>query len=176
MILKLKRTPGLYIVGFMASGKTTLGRMLADQIGWGFADLDEDIEQREKQTIVEIFDSRGEAEFRRIEHELMRKRVRAIECGKPMVLALGGGAFVQPDNFALVENNGLTLWLDCPLHVIEKRVEGSARPLARDVEKMRALYEARREFYALADYHVELLAEDPRDNLAAILALPVFSG
>lgn len=93
MILKLKRTPGLYIVGFMASGKTTLGRMLADEIGWGFADLDDDIEQREKQSIVEIFDTRGEAEFRRIEHELMRKRVKAIECGKPMVLALGGRRF-----------------------------------------------------------------------------------
>jgi shikimate kinase len=176
MILKLKRTPGLYIVGFMASGKTTLGRMLAEEIGWGFADLDEDIERREQKSIVEIFDTRGEAEFRRIEHEMMRQRVRAIECGKPMVLALGGGAFVQPDNFALVENNGLTLWLDCPLAVIEERVKGSARPLARDPDQMRALYNARREFYALADYHVELLARDPRENLAAILALPVFSG
>lgn len=82
---------------------------------------------------------------------------------------------MQPDNFALVENNGLTLWLDCPLPVIEQRVKGSGRPLARDLDRMRALYNARREFYALADYHVELRAEDPRDNLAAILALPVFA-
>jgi shikimate kinase len=175
MILRLKRTPGLYIVGFMASGKTTLGRMLANEIGWGFADLDDDIEQREQQRVVDIFDQRGEKEFRRIEHELMRKRVRSIECGKPMVLALGGGAFVQAENFALLENNGVSLWLDCPLQVIEKRVDGTDRPLARDLDRMRELYAKRREFYALADHRVELHSEDPRENLAAILALPVFS-
>jgi shikimate kinase len=174
MILQLKRTPGIYIVGFMASGKTTLGRMLAEEIGWPFADLDDDIEQREQQKIVDIFDARGEQEFRRIEHELMRKRVRLIECGKPMVLALGGGAFVQPENFALVENNGVSVWLDCPLHVIETRVAGSGRPLARDMDQMRALYAARREFYARADAHIEIGAEDPQENLAAILQHPIF--
>ncbi len=174
MILKLKRTPGVYVVGFMASGKTTLGRMLADHIGWSFADLDEDIERRESQPIPEIFETRGEAEFRRIEHELMRKRVRAIECGRPMVLALGGGAFVQPENFALLENNGVTVWLDCPLQLIENRVKGADRPLARDLAQMRSLYASRREGYALADYRVEACSEDPKDNLAAVLALPIF--
>lgn len=174
MILKLKRTPGVYVVGFMASGKTTLGRMLANHIGWSFADLDEDIEKREQQPIPQIFETRGEAEFRRIEHELMRKRVRAIECGRPMVLALGGGAFVQPENFALLENNGVTVWLDCPLHLIESRVQGGARPLARDVNQMRALYESRRQAYSMADFRVEACSEDPKDNLAAVLALPIF--
>ncbi len=176
MILKLKRTPGLYVLGFMASGKTTLGRMLADHIGWTFADLDEDIESRERQAVAEIFDLRGEAEFRRIEHEAMRKRVRAIECGRPMVLALGGGAFVQPDNFALLENNGVTLWLDCPLEMIEGRLEknGGNRPLARDRERMRRLYHERRETYALADFRIDACSEDPLINLQAALALPIF--
>ena len=174
MILKLKRTPGVYVVGFMASGKTTVGRMLADHIGWSFADLDEDIETREGQRIPQIFDTRGETEFRRIEHEAMRKRVRAIECGRPMVLALGGGAFVQPENFALLENNGVTVWLDCPLRLIETRVKGGSRPLARDADQMRDLYETRRESYARADFRVDACSEDPRDNLAAVLALPVF--
>src|SRR5579871_3689080 len=104
MILKLKRTPGIYLVGFMGSGKSTVGRLLADRIGWHFVDLDAEIEAARKMTILEIFESRGEAEFRLIEHQTMRERVRAIECGRPTVLALGGGAIVQPENFALVEN------------------------------------------------------------------------
>ncbi len=174
MILKLKRTPGLYVVGFMASGKTTLGRMLADHIGWSFADLDDDIEKGENQPIPEIFEHRGEAEFRRVEHEAMRRRVRAIECGRPMVLALGGGAFVQPENFALLENNGVTVWLDCPLHLIEQRVRNGSRPLARNVVELRLLHERRRAAYALADYRVDACSDDPAANLAAILALPIF--
>src|SRR5579884_286135 len=64
MILKLKRTPGIYVVGFMAAGKTTIGRLLADELGWGFADIDEDIETSEGMKIADIFDQRGEEEFR----------------------------------------------------------------------------------------------------------------
>ena len=56
MILKLKRTPGIYLVGFMGSGKSTLGRMLADELGWSFVDLDADIEAREQSSIGEIFE------------------------------------------------------------------------------------------------------------------------
>ena len=67
MILKLKRTPGIYVVGFMASGKSTVGRHLAHRLGWNFFDTDEEIEAAEKMTIAEIFTTRGEAEFRRIE-------------------------------------------------------------------------------------------------------------
>ena len=175
MILKLKRTPGLYVVGFMASGKTTVGRMLAHHIGWHFADLDEDIERHEHQSIPQIFESRGEAEFRRIEHELIRRRVKAIECGRPLVLALGGGTFVQPENVSLLENNGVTVWLDCPLSLIETRVgKNGNRPLARDPEKMRSLYEARREMYSQADFRVDACSENPRENLEAVLALPIF--
>jgi shikimate kinase len=175
MILKLKRTPGVYIVGFMGSGKTTVGRLLADRIGWKFVDLDEEIENHEQRSVAAIFDQGGEAEFRRIEHQLVRQHVRSVECGKPMVIALGGGTFVQPDNFALLENNGVTVWLDCPLEVIEKRVVlTSDRPLARDLNHLRKLYEQRRENYARADFRVEVCSEDPQENLAAIMALSIF--
>jgi shikimate kinase len=175
MILKLKRTPGVYIVGFMGCGKTTVGRLLADHIGWKFVDLDQEIENREQRSVAAIFDHGGEAEFRRIEHQLIRQHVRAVECGKPMVIALGGGTFVQPDNFALLENNGVTVWLDCPLQVIEKRVALTAdRPLARDLNHLRTLYEQRREDYARADFRVEVCSEDPQENLAAIMALSIF--
>ncbi len=66
MHLKLKRTPGIYITGFMGSGKTTVGRMVADRLGWDFVDLDTDIEEREHDTVANIFGTRGEAEFRRL--------------------------------------------------------------------------------------------------------------
>src|ERR1051326_8879702 len=96
MNLKLKRTPGIYIVGFMASGKSTIGRHLAHRIGWDFYDTDDEIEKAEKITIAEIFAGRGEAEFRRIEHDILTQHVRWIERVRPAVVALGGGAFAEP--------------------------------------------------------------------------------
>ncbi len=71
MLLKLKRTPGLYLVGFMGSGKSAVGRLLADELGWSFADVDQDIEQAQGVSIAEIFDTRGEQEFRVIEREAL---------------------------------------------------------------------------------------------------------
>lgn len=175
MILKLKRTPGIYLVGFMGSGKSTIGRLLADRIGWHFVDLDAEIEATEQMSILEIFETRGEAEFRRIEREKMRALVRAIESGRPTVLALGGGAIVQPENYALVENNGITIWLDCPFETVRRRVEpASHRPLARDPASFAQLYEARRESYARADYRIPIESDDPAVAVEAALRLPLF--
>jgi len=175
MILKLKRTPGIYLVGFMGSGKSTIGRLLADRIGWHFVDLDAEIEATEQMSILEIFETRGEAEFRRIEREKMRALVRAIESGRPTVLALGGGAIVQPENYALVENNGITIWLDCPFETVRRRVEpASHRPLARDPASFAQLYETRRESYARADYRIPIESDDPAVAVEAALRLPLF--
>ena len=175
MILKLKRTPGIYLVGFMGSGKSTIGLLLADRIGWHFVDLDAEIEATEQMSILEIFETRGEAEFRRIEREKMRALVRAIESGRPTVLALGGGAIVQPENYALVENNGITIWLDCPFETVRRRVEpASDRPLARDPASFAQLYETRRESYARADYRVPIESDDPAVAVEAALRLPLF--
>lgn len=175
MILKLKRTPGIYLVGFMASGKTTIGRLLADELGWSFADLDEDIETMAGTTIAQIFDTRGEQEFRRIETDAIEKRVHLIEKGRPMVVALGGGTFVQQTNFDLLENNGISVWLDCPYPIVCERVaRASHRPLARDEAKFRELYEARRDAYQRADFRVEISGDDPALAVGNILKLPIF--
>src|SRR5580698_7979805 len=96
MNLRLKRTPGIYVVGFMASGKSTVGRHLAHRLGWSFFDTDTEIESAEKTSISEIFRDRGEAEFRRIETAIIRQHVASIERGRPAVLAVGGGAFAEP--------------------------------------------------------------------------------
>ena len=175
MILKLKRTPGIYLVGFMASGKTTIGRMLADELGWAFVDLDEEIEAEQGTTIAEIFDQRGEEEFRRIETAAIERRVRMVERGRPMVVALGGGAFAQQQNFELLENNGISVWLDCPLPILAERVAtASHRPLARDPERFRDLFEKRRPAYERADFRIEVGSNDPSVAVQSILALPIF--
>jgi shikimate kinase len=176
MILKLKRTPGLYLVGFMASGKTTVGRALADHIGWPFADMDSEIEAREGKAIAQIFVERGEAGFRQTEAEVLRRHVRSIEAGEPCVLALGGGAFVQPANRELVQNNGVTLWLDCPFETIQRRLHGdNTRPLAAaQPNGLIRLYEDRRPLYSQADYRVEVDTEDVTELVRRILGLPLF--
>src|SRR4051812_2227182 len=102
MHIKLKRTPGIYLTGFMGSGKSTVGRMLADRLGWDFIDLDEHIQAREHMTVAAIFAERGEACFREIETAEIRSCLRKIECGIPAVVSLGGGAFVQPGNYELL--------------------------------------------------------------------------
>jgi shikimate kinase len=178
MNLKLKRTPGVYLVGFMASGKSTVGRHLAHRLGWNFFDTDHEIESAEKMTISELFDRRGEAEFRRIESEILRQHVRWIERGRPAVLALGGGAFAREANRELIADSGVTVWLDCPLETVRRRVAsqhgGVLRPLARDPEKFEALWTERRSSYELADVRIVIDCDDPEPAVNAILAHPIF--
>ncbi len=175
MITKLARTPCIYLVGFMGSGKTKVGRLLADRLGWNFVDLDEDIESQQQMRIADIFDRYGEQRFREIEHQALRRRVRAVQCGEPTVLALGGGAFAQPENYELIVENGVTIWLDCSLETARRRVEqDSNRPLARDPERFEALYHARRASYARADFRIEAGEQDPEAVVEAILRLPLF--
>jgi shikimate kinase len=175
MLLKLKRTPGLYLVGFMGSGKSAVGRLLADELGWPFADVDEDIENAQGVSIAEIFETRGEEEFRRMEQEALRKRVREVECGRPLVLALGGGAFVDPENRKMLEERGVTMWLDCSFPRICARLEGqSHRPLARDPDKFRQLFDERRDAYSKAEHRIEADTDDPSAVVAEILKLPIF--
>jgi shikimate kinase len=175
MNLKLKRTPGIYIVGFMASGKSTIGRLLAHRLGWSFFDTDTEIESAEKCTISEIFAARGELEFRRIENSILRQHVAWIERGRPAVLALGGGGFAQSENRELIESNGLTVWLDCPFEIVKRRVAAAShRPLARDPEQFETLYRARLDSYRLADVHVPIHGDDPDEVVEAIIEHPLF--
>ncbi|MEX2261731.1 MAG: shikimate kinase [Bryobacteraceae bacterium] len=170
MNLKLKRTPGIYLVGFMGCGKTTIGRNLAERLGWRFVDVDGEIEAQRGLSIPEIFDTESEERFREIETEAIRRYVHEVQNGQHMVLALGGGAFAQAANFDLLANNGLTVWLDCPLDTARRRVEGAGhRPLARDPVKFGELYHARREFYARADLHISIQSDDPGLAVESIL-------
>lgn len=175
MILKLVRTPGIYLVGFMGSGKTTVGRILAYRLGWDFVDLDAAIEAEQKTTIAEVFERCGEEYFRRLETAAILKHVHMVRAGQPMVVALGGGAFLRDENYDLLEDHGVTVWLDCPLELACRRIgSGAERPLARDPKKFAELYQARRPSYSRADYRVEVRSDDPEATATAIESLPIF--
>jgi shikimate kinase len=174
MNLRLKRTPGIYVVGFMGAGKSTVGRHLARRLGWSFFDLDDEIEAAERTTIAQLFAARGEAEFRRIESGMLGQHASWISRGRPAVLALGGGAYTVPANRETLAGNGITVWLDCPFETVARRVaKATHRPLARDPQAFAALYHARRACYELADIHVPVESDDPETTVASILAHPI---
>lgn len=169
---KLKRSPGIYLTGFMGSGKTTVAKALADRLGWDFIDLDSEIESAEQATIAEIFEARGEPEFRRIETAMIRQVTRKIDRGMAAVIALGGGSFADPANAAMLAQHGISIWLDCSLETIARRIaEPDSRPLARDPEVFRKLYEERRDAYSRAQYRVDAECE-PEEAVETILGLP----
>lgn len=157
----------------MGCGKTTIGRLLARQIGWRFVDLDHMIEERAGLNIPAIFERLGEPAFREIEHELLLRVLgEAMEQNKPTVVALGGGTFAQPQNFSLLRGHGsVVVWLHCPLEELMARCARiQNRPLFRDAESFRRLYEQRLPFYQQAHYRVESSVE-PRRTVEQILAL-----
>ena len=88
MSVQRKPLAGLYLVGFMASGKTTIGRAFARKIGWPFIDIDTEIEALERCAISQIFSERGERYFREVETEVLRHRVAQIEAGAPAVVVI----------------------------------------------------------------------------------------
>jgi shikimate kinase len=151
----------------MGSGKSTIGRRLAEALALPFADLDEDIEAALGRTIADVFTSDGEAVFRDAEHAALAARVRR---GEAIVLALGGGAFTFARNRRLLGEAGTSVWLDCPFEMVLARVAGFAhRPLAKDPVEFRALFEKRVADYSLADVRIPIASEDLDAAVRAIL-------
>lgn len=166
----------LCLTGFMGSGKSTAGRLLARQLGWSHVDLDACIEEASGTEISQIFARQGEPEFRRIEHaELIRVIGETIESRRPRVISLGGGTTAQPHNLAVLRENGSVLiWLECPLEMLLDRcAQITNRPLFRDEASFRELYRQRLPFYQLSDYRVDSSTE-PVSVIEQILALGIF--
>jgi shikimate kinase len=141
----------IYLVGFMGAGKTTVGRCLAKKLGWAFLDLDEEIARREGRAIAEIFRTDGEPHFRRLE----RLCLKDLSSSPQTVIALGGGAFISPENREIAETTGLTVWLKVSFGNIRLRVKiDGTRPNFADPAKARLLFDARESSYALARVHI----------------------
>ena len=170
------------LTGFMGSGKSTIGRLLAAQFAWLFVDLDAEIERHTGLSISQIFEQKGEAVFRDIEHECLARILgSASERDTRLVLALGGGTLTQARNAALLRELSLPprgfpavmIWLDCPLEdLLQRCVLMGGRPLFRDEASFRKLYLERLPYYQQADYRVESGAEPPR-VVERILALGI---
>ncbi|MEO7191085.1 MAG: shikimate kinase [Vicinamibacterales bacterium] len=143
----------IYLVGFMAAGKSTAARALAARLRWRHEDVDDLIEKRERLTVSEIFAKSGEAYFRQVEREILR----LLQPLRHVVVATGGGTFADPENRTAINLDGISVWLDVPLPDIIARIPlDGRRPLAADRAQLERLYLARVDTYRLA--HVRISA------------------
>jgi shikimate kinase len=159
----------------MGCGKSTVGTLLARQLGWRFEDLDVRIEQAVGLSIPAMFEQMGEPGFRSIELKQLETALgQAVESREPVVLALGGGTYAQPGNAERLRAAGaVTIWLDCPVELLLSRCATMTnRPLFRDEPSFRNLLAARVPFYAQADHRVGGGGE-PGRIVEEILALPM---
>lgn len=156
------------LVGFMGSGKTSVGRLLARRLGYGFEDLDRRIEGRAGRTIAEIFRDEGEEAFRALE----REEALAVSRLTERVVATGGGAFARPETRALLQQGALTVWLRCDLDRVLARVPADGtRPLAGNRAIMRALLAEREPSYRMADVAVDASTGTPGEVADRIVGL-----
>lgn len=170
--MSLPSGPGapIFLIGFMGSGKTTIGGLLAKRLGWSFADLDDLIARSAGLTVTEIFAREGEEGFRRRETEA----VRAAAAGRQSVVATGGGAACRDENLALMLASGRVVGLAVSAaEAVRRAGTRSGRPLLDDsadpLAAATALLSARQSFYARAHLQVETEGRTPDEAVNAIL-------
>src|SRR5687767_15067224 len=146
------KTDKIYLVGFMAAGKTTLAQALGRRLGWRAEDVDVLVEARERRTVAEIFAREGEPYFRSVERQV----IWALLPLRHAVVATGGGTFVDAENRAAINADGVSVWIDVPLDVLLARIPADGRrPLANDRVQMAMLYETRRLAYQEAQLRLD---------------------
>ncbi len=156
----------LVLIGLMGAGKSSVGARLADRLGVPFADSDAEVERAAGMTIPEIFESLGEARFRDGERRVIARLLGA----PPMVIATGGGAFLNAETRALIADRAVSVWLKADLEVLVARTAGRThRPLLNTGDPravLSRLIDARYPVYAGADIHVESLMEQTHEDMA----------
>ncbi len=169
----IEKSNKIFLTGFMTCGKSTLGPILANMLGWNFYDLDKEITERENATVVEIFQKKGEKYFRDFETSLLKELSKSHK----VVVSLGGGTIVNNTNLNFIKQNGLLVYLRVTPEVLYKRLKNKTdRPLLRDIvlsdnkedllkQKIEQLLIEREPYYLKADFIFE--ADDRRLGLTA---------
>ena len=162
----------IYLVGFMAAGKTTVARALSARLGWRAEDVDELIEAHERRAVAEIFARHGEPYFRDVEREILKLLLPL----RQVVVATGGGTFMDADNRVAINLDGVSVWLDIPFDLVLARLPADGRrPLAADRAQMERLFTLRQAAYQQAHLRIdagrapaEEIAEQILDRVAPL--------
>lgn len=146
----------IVIVGFMGTGKTEVGNLLAKKLSLNFVDTDKLIEEREKDRIVRIFQVKGERYFRKVEEEVIEEVSKMKKC----VIATGGGAIVSEKNYENLKKNGIIICLTAtPEEIYKRTIPKKDRPLLMKsknvIETIKELLEMRKPYYSKADYTID---------------------
>ena len=150
----------IYLIGMMGSGKTTVGKHLAQELNYRFIDTDRIIEAIAKQEISTIFEQNGEAYFRELETKVLAE----LSVYTRSIISTGGGIVQQQINWSYLRQ-GLVIWLDVGLEILNQRVaQDPTRPLA---DKLESLLVTRRPLYAQADLHVSVKPEQSAEQVSA---------
>jgi shikimate kinase len=159
-------TRRIYLIGFMAAGKSKVGRFVAESLKFPFVDLDHAICYRAGLEVVEIFARHGESVFRDLEFQCLEE----TEAYPKVVVATGGGTVAYSRNWEIIHRAGMGFWLDPSFETILGRlgVAGRAkRPRFHDEAQARLLYQERQVEYAQADFRIEISASETAQDVAA---------
>ncbi|MCX8026728.1 MAG: shikimate kinase [Thermodesulfovibrionales bacterium] len=159
----------IVIIGFMGTGKTTVGKMLAQRLGFSFLDIDTEIEKTQNMTIKDIFANFGEERFREIETQT----IRMIKDKSHLVIATGGGVVTKSENMNMLKENGIIVCLTASAESIFQRVRHKQdRPLLlteNPLETIKELLKKRQDLYKKADIHIDTTNLNPMEVVSAIL-------
>lgn len=163
----------IFLIGYMASGKTTIGRMLADVLNYRFIDLDSEFEKHTEASVPEFYTQFGEVAFRKKEREILRLHLNDNDS----VIATGGGAPSYNDNMELMNCAGTTIFLDVPVNILVRRLSGeqSRRPVIKDIpdEDLASFItphlDSRRKYYDLASIRVQVMNENVEETVSRLL-------
>ncbi|HYH04649.1 MAG TPA: shikimate kinase [Bacillota bacterium] len=159
----------IVLIGFMGTGKSSLGRLLAEELGYQFIDTDQIIEERQQRSIAEIFRSDGEAGFRKLEAELAQE----LRMADRLIVATGGGFPLNPENIRAVRDNGIVIALTAtPEAIYQRVVREQHRPLLVEgdpLERITALLEARNGIYQNSDLTIDTTGKSLTEMATAII-------